>query len=303
MIYKNPKYRAYLLFAFALTYNFFAAIFLFWLLKSGELFSAAREVFDFFRSGGEIPGSIGMVWMDINLLGSFGALMFLLSVVAIAITFLVIKRVKSLSDNPDEQIHEDLLKQKPLRLLMMLVYATFLEELIFRFLFIGIGSILWHGKVALMVLVLLSSIIFGLVHVFNQNKGQRIIALTTPQMFSGVILAYFFLTYGFFAAWALHFIFNLAIIIPIYSSYWGQNIYLREVQKEEEEIINRLRVYNFDFDRLAQEGWSKKDIETAVYVYKNLTQDEKLRLVVMSKTDEELYGDSYSTDIENTTLW
>ena len=91
------------------------------------------------------------------------------------------------------------------------------EEIVFRWFPLVVLLPLWNTSLALWTIILGSSIIFGLLHIFNYKPGQRkgYWYWCTPQILSGVIDSYILLSYSFWGALFAHLIFDVLVIVPL----------------------------------------------------------------------------------------
>jgi len=104
---------------------------------------------------------------------------------------------------------------KPLYLFYRLLGAVASEEIIFRWFPLAVLYPLWNTSLALWIIIFLSSVVFGLLHVSNQEPGQRNLAFTLPQILGGFVFSYIFLAYGFEGALAIHLLYDVLLFIPM----------------------------------------------------------------------------------------
>jgi len=93
------------------------------------------------------------------------------------------------------------------------------EEIVFRWFPLAVLFPLWNTKLALWIIILSSSTIFGLGHIYNQPPRERKVIFVTPQVMGGVILSYVFLAFGFWGTLAVHLVFNTILLFPLKVSY------------------------------------------------------------------------------------
>lgn len=96
------------------------------------------------------------------------------------------------------------------------------EEIIFRWFPLVVLFPMWDTKLALWIIIVTSSIIFGLFHIYNQAPEDRKMAFVAPQVIGGIILSYIFLAFGFWGALAIHLVFDIILLLPLKVAY---NIY------------------------------------------------------------------------------
>lgn len=104
------------------------------------------------------------------------------------------------------------LKTSPLMLFLILFIMSGLEELVFR---VGLIGLPVHFFGGLTFWFLFSTISFALVHISNFKGSNNRLSRVIPHLIIGSIFAYVFLTYGFLAAWGIHFFYNLFLVLLV----------------------------------------------------------------------------------------
>lgn len=112
-----------------------------------------------------------------------------------------------------------LLKDRPPRLFLRILASVMSEEVVFRWFPFAVLYPLWNSNTGLWMLVLLSSVIFGIMHLGNQDPKDRKILFVVPQIFGGIVLSGVFLTFGFAGAVAVHLILNLLLITYVKTAF------------------------------------------------------------------------------------
>lgn len=93
-------------------------------------------------------------------------------------------------------------------LVVLLTVASIFEEIIFRYL---IMNFLYGVGLPLILVIIVSSVIFGLAHYGN---GGWIYCINST--FAGFIFAFIFLDSGLLTAWFLHFLWNFLVIYQLF---------------------------------------------------------------------------------------
>jgi len=96
------------------------------------------------------------------------------------------------------------------------------EDLAFRSGLIGLpASLFGRAPLTLALLVVGSSLLFALTHVFNYARVDRRLStllLTCPQLLIGVALALVYLRYGLLVTIAVHFVYDVAVLAVAFRS-------------------------------------------------------------------------------------
>ncbi len=93
------------------------------------------------------------------------------------------------------------------------------EEIVFRWFPLAVLFPLWGTNSILWVVIIVSSLTFGLPHVFNQEPKNRKIIFVLPQIMGGVILSYIFLAFGLGEAIAIHLLFDVILLTILWVAY------------------------------------------------------------------------------------
>lgn len=179
-----------------------------WFLIDGGFHKPVTQLVSFFKKTYISPQVFSWEWDTIvgfillNLWASIGAILLMI---------IATRRNPKLFFEKWKQM----LSSKPLRLFYRLLAAVAAEEIVFRWFPLAILYPLWGTNIALWIIVALSSVIFGLLHVLNQKPGQRNIAFTLPQILCGFVFSYLFLAYGFEAVLAIHLLFDVLLLIAL----------------------------------------------------------------------------------------
>lgn len=98
--------------------------------------------------------------------------------------------------------------KKVLILLALLSIASVMEEIVFRYI---LGNVLLRFNLPLFLVVIITSIIFGLMH--YSNGGW---VFTINSTFAGIFFFLAFYQMGLITAWLLHFLWNFLIIFQMF---------------------------------------------------------------------------------------
>lgn len=137
---------------------------------------------------------------------------------------------------------KDLSWKKVFLLILLLSIASFFEEIMFRFMIINIG--LTFG-IHLLILIIASTIIFGLMH--YQNGGWL---YTINSTFAGIFFALCFIELGLYPVTFLHFLWNFLVVFQMLFPYWLDN-----ALKEKEKTTN---IINYKRKRKGVNKWNIK---------------------------------------------
>ena len=179
-----------------------------WFLIDGGFHKPVTQLASFFKKTDISPQVFSWKWDTIV---GFILLDLWVSIGAILLLIIVTRR----SPKMFFEKRKRLLSLKPLRLFYSLLEGVAAEEIVFRWFPLAILFPLWGTNLALWIIIVLSSVIFGILHVSNQEPGQRNIAFTLPQILSGFVLSYLFLAYGFEAVLAIHLLFDALLLIAV----------------------------------------------------------------------------------------
>lgn len=194
-----------------------------WFLVNGGFQEPWQQLFSFIKDTEIKPQP--PFWKVWNIVFGFVLLDFWLSIVIILFLHLITR--KKLDSNLGAW--KRLLDLPPLLLFYRLLGMVAAEEIVFRWFPFAILFPIWGTNFALWVVIIVSSFIFGLLHVFNQKPGERNIIYTFTQMTGGVILSYIFLAFDLAGAIAVHLIFDAILIVFIFVLY---RIYPESLSKD-----------------------------------------------------------------------
>lgn len=93
------------------------------------------------------------------------------------------------------------------------------EEIIFRWFPLAVIFPIWGTNLALWIIIVLSSLVFGIWHITNQKSGGRMIIFTLPQIIGGITYSYLFLAFGFAGAMIIHFIFDAVLFTFLWAGH------------------------------------------------------------------------------------
>ncbi len=91
--------------------------------------------------------------------------------------------------------------------------GVLLEELLARYLFLGLIAPIFHSSAITIFLILIGNSLFAAVHLFNyKDKKERNLSLVASQFLSGLLLSYIFLRYGLVITFIIHFFFDVLLM-------------------------------------------------------------------------------------------
>lgn len=94
----------------------------------------------------------------------------------------------------------------------LIIVAAATEEILFRFLFVGVPSMFIGEPWMIWSLAVVGLILFGLAHLPNYRDGERRVARCFPQMWGGIIFIGAFVTAGLGGAVLVHALHNLTLV-------------------------------------------------------------------------------------------
>lgn len=169
------------------------------------------QLFHFFTTGTIDTANKTFSWGNWWFVAGFVVLNFWIAVlIGLFIRFVLQKKADILFEK-----FEALFKQRPIKFIYNLTAIVVVEEIFFRWVPLGVLYPLWGTDTALWTLIIGSSLLFGFLHINNQEPGQKNFLFTLPQIMGGFVLSYLFLAFGFEAAVVTHFLFNLIIFVFI----------------------------------------------------------------------------------------
>jgi membrane protease YdiL (CAAX protease family) len=95
----------------------------------------------------------------------------------------------------------------------LLIYAAFNEEMVYRYFLVNILAFL---QIPLVIVILISGIVFGLVHLSNKYIGYVFSAT-----FSGIVFAWCFVSFGLIGAFVLHVMWNAWVLFQDKVFIWA----------------------------------------------------------------------------------
>jgi len=91
--------------------------------------------------------------------------------------------------------------------------VMFIEEIVARFIPLGLLTHVFKGDVAFYVLLLAGNLIWAAMHLANfKNEEDRKWTRVIPQFLGGLILAYLFVRYGFWTTLMAHYLFDAVLL-------------------------------------------------------------------------------------------
>jgi len=182
-----------------------------WFLFSGGINEPARQVFYFLKMG-----QVESQTLSISMVFGFVLLDLLLSVfVAIFLRILTGISSKTLLN-----IWKKLLNMPAHLFFYNLTAFVAAEEIFFRWLPLAVlWPMLGKTQVNLWILIIVSSVIFGVLHIGNQAPDDRKVVYTLPQIIGGIFLSYIFLAFGFLGAVLIHLSINVALLVLVWLYY------------------------------------------------------------------------------------
>ncbi len=130
-------------------------------------------------------------------------------------------------------VFRKLLAEPWLRFKFALLGMVLREEVVFRWFPLAVLIvILPAAQVTLTILIVVSSIVFALVHLTNHEPERRHPIVVLPQLIGGFFLAYAFLRWGFAGAVFAHYSFNFLILVGIKAAYNIHPAIIEQTQKK-----------------------------------------------------------------------
>jgi len=197
-----------------------------WFLLNGGFHEPWQQLVSFIRETEIKPQT--PFWEVWNIVFGFVLLDFWLSMGIVLLLVLVIRR----KPTPFFEKWKRLLNLPLLPLFYNLLGGVAAEEIVFRWFPLAILFPRWDTNSALWIVIIVSSLIFGLLHVFNQKPGERKLIFILPQIMSGVIFSYIFLSYGLGGAIAVHLIFDALFVTFVWVGYRIYPQFFTEQQTE-----------------------------------------------------------------------
>lgn len=169
---------------FVLGYALFILVFSVWLLVSGGFNEPVMRLLLFFSETNIEPQSWS--WSAIT---GFALLKLCLAIGLMFLLHVVLRK------KPEMFLEKwsKLLDANSLTLSYKVLGDVSAEEIIFRWLPLAVLYPIWGTNFALWTIVILSSVAFAVLHVSNQEPGNRNPIFTLPQFISGLIFSYLFL--------------------------------------------------------------------------------------------------------------
>lgn len=181
-----------------------------WFLFTANIVEPWRQISHFLKTGEIIVQNFswemarGFVSLDLYL--SVAIMIFLMLIVR--------KKTRSFLEK-----WRKLLDLSPWLLFYDVVGKVAAEEIFFRWFPLAVLLPLWQTPATMWVLIILSSLIFGALHVLNQMPGERKVIFTIPQFVGGILYCYIFLSFGFLGVMMVHLIFDLLLFSILWSTY------------------------------------------------------------------------------------
>lgn len=185
----------------------------FWFLMSGRFARIWGELYLFFRKS-DIKTQV-LSWKNWDIVTAFALFDIWLSIGIVIFLVLIFRKLPEFDIEKLKQILDLSFPHLGYRLLEGVAG----EEIVFRLLPLGVCYNIWSSNFGLWIIVILSSLIFALLHTFNQVQKDRKIVFVLPQFLSGILLSYIFLAFGFWGAVSVHFLIN---ILP-FNLLWTAN--------------------------------------------------------------------------------
>lgn len=208
---ESASLRRWVVTLWILFYALFILSFSIWFLSNGGFREPWRQLFSFFKTGEIISQNLSLGQWDI--VAGFVLFNLWLSIVIVIFCSLF------WSPRPEIQPEKPLLDLSPLVLFFKLLGGVTAEEIVFRWFPLAVLLPLWGTATGLWVLIITSSLIFGFLHVYNQNSKNRRLIFTLPQIIGGITLSYIFLAFGFTGAVMTHLAFNVILIFPFWVAH------------------------------------------------------------------------------------
>lgn len=134
--------------------------------------------------------------------------LYVLGVVLMGITNSIISKYTNMKISENEETIRHLIKTMPIYIsFSTIIYAPFVEELIYRKCFRGLISNKY-------LFIILSGSVFGLMHVISGNQNINDILMGIPYIIIGLDFAYiYYKTNNIFATMQFHFLHNLLLFM------------------------------------------------------------------------------------------
>lgn len=134
--------------------------------------------------------------------------LYVLGVVLMGVSNTIISKYTNMKISENEDTIRQLIKTMPIYIsFSTIIYAPFVEELIYRKCFRGLISNKY-------LFVILSGLVFGLMHVISGNQNINDILMGIPYIIIGLDFAYiYYKTNNIFATMQFHFLHNLLLFI------------------------------------------------------------------------------------------
>ena len=175
----------------------------------GILSEPLRQLLFFFTES-KIPIQ-EVSWGTLDILIGFIFLGNIISFVVVFTSFAwakILKRKKPAKSKSIDKFE----KKKILNMIYSLLGVVAREEIIFRW--IPLTMVLYFSSSVLLLwtVIIASSVIFGLIHIVNYKKGERLIYQHTNKVVDGLIYSYIFLAFGFLGVFIVHYSHDLFFV-------------------------------------------------------------------------------------------
>lgn len=139
--------------------------------------------------------------------------LFIGSVFVMGVLNLILSKITNMGSSENEELVRELIKKLPVYMtISTIIYAPFVEEILFRKCIRKI--ITGNDKLIKIAYVLISAIIFGLVHVLTLDATFNDILMGIPYMVVGLSLGYIYVkTDNVFATMQFHLMHNTILLI------------------------------------------------------------------------------------------
>ena len=139
--------------------------------------------------------------------------LFIGSVLVMGILNVVLSKITNMSTSENEELVRELIKKLPVYMtISTILYAPFVEEILFRKCIRKI--IMGNDKIVKIAYILISAIIFGLVHVLTLEASFYDILMGIPYMVVGLSFGYIYVKTGnIFATIQFHLMHNTILLI------------------------------------------------------------------------------------------
>ena len=183
---------------------FFFSIFFIFNLSWASLYKLFNEFLSFAMGNGDKLVVEGFSWHVLPILVVFALINLLLMGVALDLMKIFYKPAQ-----PSREM-QNLVRESLFELMFVtLPPFAFFEELIFRALLIGVPSYLFSWNQYFLILV--SSALFALLHLFN-FKSRRFLTILI-HFYMGIVLAYIYLKYGLWMAIMIHYLYDVMAMV------------------------------------------------------------------------------------------